>query len=151
VKGSSLDAVWMANVPDHERTSTAYDNMDFAPGADLTGAGAVYALYRAFCRNERPAGPRYGALPRRIGTARPGLEAAQGLRDVAATRPWAYTGIPRERRLRLPYLPPEMRQGALFQKAAPEQRKKDFDAGVSAAVAAVQGVFGLDDTEEVAP
>lgn len=152
VRGSSLDAVWMANVADYERTGTQYDNMDFAGHQHLTGSGALYATYRAFCKASGLQALGMGRFPGEVERHAQEWKRHKVSQAVASTRPWAYTGIPRDRRLRQMYLPPEMRQASLFkeEKPAPAPEKKDpTPAAVAAAIANVQGVFGIDTEEEV--
>lgn len=162
VKGSSLDAVWLANVPDYDRTSTQYEGIDFPGHEHVTGAGAVYATYRAFCKTSGLLALGNSKFPGELERHAPDWKRHKVTASVHATRPWAYVGIQRERRLRLQYLPPEMKQGSLFVGADAEKRLStpatraikdsltpDAMNSQAQALAAVQGVFGLEEIEEV--
>jgi phage/plasmid-associated DNA primase len=167
VGGSSLDAVWLANVPDYERTASQYDNLDFDGRPHLTGAGAVYATYRAFCKASGLQALGTGRFPGELERHAPEWKRHKVSASVSATRPWAYTGIPRERRLRTQYLPIGMRQGALFDDAKKpmtatevNERRAAHDAelnraaepaneAIKRALTAVQQTFGLQEEEDI--
>jgi phage/plasmid-associated DNA primase len=170
VNGSSLDAVWMAHVPDYDRTSSQFDNIDIEGHGHLTGAAAVYATYRAFCKASGLQALGMGRFPGEMERHAPGWKRHKMSASVMPTRPWAYTGLPRDRRLRAQYLPAGMRQGSLFvggekpitateikERSAAHAAEHDaklkvarapLDAAMERALAAVQGAFGLENTEE---
>lgn len=151
VRTSSLDAVWMAHVPDYERAGGAgYENMDFAEAPSLTGAGALYATYRAFCKTSGLQALGMGRFPGEIERHAAEWRRHKASSSIAPTRPWVYTGIPRERHLRTQYLPLSMRQGAfdLGGKKKEEPKVQKDDGAKERALAAVQQTFGLNDTEE---
>jgi phage/plasmid-associated DNA primase len=150
VNGSSLDAIWMSNVSDYERTATTYEHMDFAQAPTLTGAAALYGTYRAFCRASglQPLG--MSRFPGEVERHAPAWKRHKVHATIAATRPWAYSGVPRERRLRQVYLTNEMKQASLFpeaQKPAPAP-SNTLAVPVKEAIAAVNKVF---ETEEDVP
>lgn len=153
VSGSSLDAVWVANIPDYERAAPSYDHMDFPGHEHLTGAAAIYATYRAFCRSSGLNALGTGRFPGELERHATKWKRHRVSPSVSATRPWAYTGVPRERRLRLSYLPPEMRQSAmkLPERKAEPSKQIAMPAGGSAtatAIANIQSIFG--DTDAAA-
>lgn len=165
VNGSSLDAVWTANVPDYDRASSQFDNMDFSGAPLLTGAAAVYATYRSFCRSSglQPLG--MGRFPGELERYASNWGRHKVNAGIAPTRPWAYLGIPRDRRLRQAYLPIEMRQGSLSlsapaQAALPLEERRISSQATRAlkdqltpeamnAIAAAKQVFGSDAEEEI--
>jgi phage/plasmid-associated DNA primase len=140
VKSSSLDAVWLAHVPEYERTSTPFDHMDIPGHEHLTGVTAVYATYRAFCKASglQPLGT--GRFPGELERYAPTWQRHKVAGSIVPTRPWAYTGLPRERRIRLQYLPMAMRQPSLLSPA--EAPKRDADEVRQRALAVMQQTFG---------
>jgi hypothetical protein len=105
VSQSSIDAVWMEKVPEHERTHEVFKRgLDLPGHPTLTGHAAVYATYRAFCRASelRPIGTgRFaGELARHRAAwfaVRPNVYRADG---KGRDRVNAYDGIPRDRAAR---------------------------------------------------
>lgn len=143
VHGSSLDAVWLAQVPEYERNGSPFAYMDI-PGHDhLTGAAALYSTYRSFCKGSglQPLG--MGRFPGELERHAPLWRRHKVASNVVPTRPLAYTGVPRDRKLRLPYLPLEARQAVLNLP-----KPKDPKASVAAAVANMQHAFGLTSPDE---
>jgi hypothetical protein len=137
VRGSSLDAVWLSVVPEYERNGPSFNQLDL-PGGTLTGAAAMYATYRAFCRAS-------GLLP--LGTGRFPGEMARYASDwprtraatsVCETRPWVYRNAPRNQKLRMQYVPLEMRQKQLSLSDA----KRGENDVLKTAVSNFQTAFG---------
>jgi phage/plasmid-associated DNA primase len=151
VNGSSLDAVWMAHVPDYDRSSSQFDNIDIEGHGHLTGAAAVYATYRAFCKASGLQALGMGRFPGEMERHASAWKRHKVSASVMATRPWAYTGLPRDRRLRAQYLPAGMRQASLFtggETLKDVAEKADVTPVMAETIAAVQSVFGLENTEE---
>lgn len=140
VNGSSLDAVWLAHLAEHERTGPAFTHMDLPGRPDLTGVSALYATYRAFCRGSGLQALGTGRFPAELERHAPEWVRQKVPSSVLPTRPWAYSSVPREPVLRLQYLPLASRQLAL----APAE---DHPA-TAAAVAVMQETFGFETEEE---
>jgi len=150
VTGSSLDAVWLAYVPEYERASAPFDHMDFDGHEELTGTTAVYATYRSFCKASglQPLG--MGRFPGELERHAAHWQRRKVSGSVVATRPWAYVGVPRAKRLRLQYLPLALRQQTLL--PSPTNATSPGSTPPSEvrakAIAVMQQTFGIDPEEE---
>jgi phage/plasmid-associated DNA primase len=131
VTGSSIDAMFLAHVPDYEKAAPAFANLDVEGHPELTSVAAVQGIYRAYCKSS-------GLMP--LGTNKLGAEleryAPSWVRHKVAsstlsTRPWALWGLPRQLHLR-PY-----RQGAQQLPLAPASSHPSL----ARAAALVQGSF----------
>jgi hypothetical protein len=110
VKASSLDAVWLANVAEHERGLPAYNHLDIPGRPEMAGVSAVYATYRAFCKTSGLQALGTGRFPQEMERHAPSWERTKVAGGVLATRPWVYVGLEREARLRGDHVPWDARR-----------------------------------------
>jgi hypothetical protein len=99
-------------------------------------------------QSKRPAGSRHGRFPGELERHAPEWKRHKVSASVSATRPWAYTGIPRERRLRLP-VPADRHEAGGALHAELNRAAEPANEAIKRALTAVQQTFGLQEEEDI--
>jgi hypothetical protein len=138
VRGSSIDAAFIANVPEHEKSGPAYVHIHIPEQGDVISSAALQAVYRAFCKASglMPLGtPKLVAELERFA---PEWHRKRLPTNVLSTRPIAYAGVPRQLDL-LPFRPLTVRQLPLVPASA--------HPALAAAESTTQRVFFTEEAE----